>query len=545
MENIQLDLFGEIEDLSINIELAATKANVSTATIRNWIKTGYLKATQRGCISVQSLQSFLENVAGVEKLTTRANKSKKESRSTNHKEIDFSDIINTLHGEYLGKVYEQSLTNSYRNKEGIYYTPTDVVNDMFDGISINQSQTFLDPSCGSGNFIIEAIRRGIPPQNIYGFDIDANAVAITKKRIFEETGFNTTNIKVGDFLLEATNLKKKGIVFDLILTNPPWGKKLTKQEKEQFAILYEAKKSIDTTALFLFASLQLLREGGYLGFLVQEALFNISSYEIARKKIISYQLTRLVDYGKPFEGLMTKAYGLILKNIKQQNNMVKCGPANKPHIRSKISFIETPKSIFNICATEEESAIIHHIYSFPHTTLAENAKWALGIVTGNNAKYCISNPQNNYLPIFKGADITKKGIKKPSNFILNEFSKFQQVAPKEYYYAEEKIIYKFISSNLVFFYDDCQRLVLNSANILIPSKNIGISFKQLVDLFNSDIINWLFHNLFSTHKILKSDLELLPIHFEYFTKESIFDEQLYLNYLKLKKTDNGAYRIKK
>lgn len=545
MECLQTNLFGEIEPQSISIELASQKANVSTATIRNWIKTGYLLQTQRGSVSEQSLNTFLDNVAGVEKLTARANKSQKDSCSQNCKELDFSDIINTLRGECLGKAYEQSLSNSYRNKEGIYYTPLNIVKDMFNGIPINKSVTFLDPCCGSGNFIIEAIKQGVSPHNIYGFDIDANAVEITKKRILEETGIDATNIKVGDFLIEANKLKKQGVSFDIILTNPPWGKKLTKQEKEQFAQLYEAGKSIDTTALFLFASLQLLKEDGCLGFLVQEAFFNISSYENARKKAIFYELQRLVDYGKPFDGLITKAFGLILKNIKQQNGVVECGRTEQPHKRSKISFTKTPKSIFNIWTTEEEASIINHIYSLPHTTLEGNAKWALGIVTGNNAKYCISNPRTNYLPIFKGADITKNGIKNPSNYILDDFNKFQQVAPRENYYAEEKIIYKFISSDLVFFYDNCQRLVLNSANILIPSKSIGLSFQQLVDLFNSDIMNWLFHKLFSTHKVLRGDLELLPIHLEYFNRESTFSEQSYLNYLGIEKTHHGAFRVKR
>ncbi len=39
---MQTNIFGEIETYGRTIEQAAKTANVSTATIRNWIKTGYL-----------------------------------------------------------------------------------------------------------------------------------------------------------------------------------------------------------------------------------------------------------------------------------------------------------------------------------------------------------------------------------------------------------------------------------------------------------------------------------------------------------------------
>ena len=112
------------------------------------------------------------------------------------------------------------------------------------------------------------------------------------------------------------------------------------------------------------------------------------------------------------------------------------------------------------------------------------------------------------------------------------------------YQAKEKLIYKFISSDLCFYNDTQQRYVINSANILIPD-NLGISNYQLAMLLNSEIINWLFKQLFSTHKILRSDLEILPLHTDYFSHYIEFSEASYLDYLHLEKTKNGSYQVKK
>lgn len=540
----QSNLFGELEADGSTIEQASKNANVSTATIRNWIKTGYLKISSKGIITKESLDNFMLNIAGKEKLTARANKLQKD----NHNHEKLSDkvalLVQKFSGENIGIEYENSLSNSYRNKEGIYYTPSWVVEDMFKNIKIEHNAKFLDPCCGSGNFIIQAIKSGFLPENVYGFDIDENAVYITKERIKKEFGFETPNIKVGNFLQEALKLSQDNTYFNLIFTNPPWGKKIDKQEKEKFSLSYNCGNSLDTTALFMSASLYLLEQNGILGFLVQEAFFNITTFEDIRKKIINKKIIRFIDYDKAFKGLITKAQAIILENSKMElDNKVECCVGNTTFNRSLNSFKQNPKLIFNFWTNEQETQVIERLYSTKHTTLKDKAKWALGIVTGNNDKFCSDIQKDNYVPIYKGSDITKNGLKEPNTFILNDFSNFQQVAPLKMYQAKEKLIYKFISSDLCFFCDTQQKIILNSANLLIPL-NIGITGEQLANLLNSEIINWLFNKLFSTHKILRGDLELLPIHIDYFSIYQNFSEDSYLNYLQLTKTKDGTFRIK-
>lgn len=539
---MQKDLFGDITPPSLSIEEAANKASVSTATIRNWIKTGYLLLIAKGKVDLNSFQEFMKHVAGSEKLTQRANKLMKD-RHEHTALVKLLANSNKKPWQIIAKEYEETLSNSHKNKEGVYYTPIEVINDMLSSISVNSDTTFLDPCCGSGNFIIQALKSGISPQNVFGFDIDPHAVEITKKRILEITGFDASeNIKQLDFLEDAFQMNKK---YDLIFTNPPWGKKIPKKEKERYAKIYGAGISIDTTSLFYFASFKLLKNRGLLGFLVQDALFNIGVFQDTRNHILKNNLIRLIDYGKPFKGLLTKAYAFILKKGDAENKVVQCEKDSFKHTRLQTTFMNNPKSILNFWTSREESEVIEYIFSKPFTTLQENAQWGLGIVTGNNSKFCISEPKEEYVPVFKGTDITPKGLNNPTNFISNNFSQYQQVAPLVLYEAEEKLIYKFISSKLVFYCDTEQRFILNSANFLIPSKTLSISCQQLADLLSSDFMNWLFTSLFNTHKILRGDLEQLPIHQEYFKEETVFNEKSYLNFLGLTKSKNGAYGIKK
>lgn len=524
----------------ITLDQAAQSAKVSTATIRNWVKTGDVKKSQEGLISKKSIEEFMSNIASTEKLKSRANKSLKDNH--NHQDVSnqLETIFRTYSDEQIGIEYENALSNSFRNKEGVYYTPSNVVRDMFKGIKMEASHTFLDPCCGSGNFLMEAIRQGVLPENAYGFDIDENAVTIAKERIYREFGYRSNNILVADFLSIAQTLEYK---MDLIFTNPPWGKKINKDEKERYSSLYNCGQSIDTTSLFLGASLSILKPNGKLGFLIQEAFFNITTFEDIRNRVIAKKILRFVDYGKPFKGLMTKAQAIILENEKaKQNNPIECHSSNNTFYRSLSSFQDNPKNIFNFWAHESEAAVIKKIFEVPHINLKGRAQWALGIVTGNNSRFCSQEYKNGYLPIYKGSDITKTGLKKASTFIVNDFSNLQQVAPLSIYQAKEKLIYKFISSNLCFYWDTEQRLILNSANMLIP-ENLEIDSNQLASILNSEIINWLFKKLFSTHKVLRGDIEILPIHKDYFLNHNLFSEVQYLNFLGITKTEDGNYRI--
>ncbi|MDD5091114.1 MAG: TaqI-like C-terminal specificity domain-containing protein [Candidatus Wallbacteria bacterium] len=542
----QENLFGEIEPKTISIEKSALVAGVSTATIRNWIKTGYLMSSGKGLITLDSLEHFKKEVAGKTKLIHRANKSLKDDHDHQKVTSIFLDKISKSTGECdsLGVEYERRLSESYRNKEGIYYTPKSIVDELFRLDSfIPETASFCDPCCGSGNFVMRALSLGFRPENVYAFDTDPIAVELTKKRIYERCGYESKNIMKDDFLKMATSIKNRK--YDYIFTNPPWGKKIEKKVREGIAALLRAGASIDTCSLFFFACLNSLENNGTLGILLPEAFFNISSFEDARKRAQKFQIERFVDFGKPFDGLMTKAQAIVLSNNRSTpKDFVVCESGKSFSKRSLSSLTDNPKSVFNFYCSQEDAETIAHVFSIPHINLKNRAKWGIGIVTGNNAKFVKEKPADNLIPVFKGSDITENGLREPSGYIPSDMSLYQQVAPMEIYTSKEKLIYKFISSKLCFVHDVNQQFVLNSANILIPDNGFPVKMKILCGLLNSDFMNWVFMKIFNTHKVLRTDLETLPIHSQFLMDEQ-FNESVFLSKMNIERTADGTYRAKR
>lgn len=541
---MNLNLFDESIEL-ITFDQASTEARVSLATIRNWIKTGYIVSPVRGKIDKSSWDVFNSEIIGKEKLNLRANKSRKNNLPMSHDKLDITSLIN---GDIstLGDIYESSLSESHRNNEGIYYTPSMIVQDMMRDMQIQGEESFLDPCCGSGNFIVEAIQKGIRPENIYGYDTDPNAVAITKMRIKDLTGYDTNQIECLDFLAHVGLTRQLNKRFDFIYTNPPWGKKMTNSQKQLYKKHFNLSAIPDTSTLFYYVSISILKEGGYLGFLVQDALFNITTFQEFRNIILKSKIKRLIDYDRAFKGVLTKAKAFVLQNDEvESTHEVSCMTKQHNIQRNQIDFTRNPKYIINFQLESGEQEVIDHLFQTKHITLKNNTEWALGIVTGNNKRLLSASQEKNMVPIYKGSDIECDRLKPPSFYFLPDLSLYQQAAQRKFYLAKEKLIYRFISNRLVFYYDDHQSYILNSANLLLTRDQFPISMKQLSQLLNSEIMNWLFRNIFQTHKVLRSDLELLPIHIQYFDKHSEFDENSFLKFLNIQKLNNGTYQIAK
>ena len=522
----------------------ATSFGVCESSVRNWIKTGYLETTPNGDISNQSLVKFRDEIVGKEKLNKRANKLHAGLHVQIGLEISAIEAIsNSVELEKLSTDYETSLTTAHRNREGIYYTPEDICKSMLvEFLNPLPETTFCDPCCGSGNFIMEAIKRGIHPENVFGFDTDPMAIAFTKQRILNETGYRTDQIICADFLEEVAKSSKSKNLYDIIATNPPWGRKIQKKIRLEFGDLLNAGSNVNSISLFIFAMLKVLKDDGYLALLLPDTFFKIATFQELRHTLLNFELISATNYGKRFEGIISKAQSFTMKKTKKKTEHIKCIVNHRAHDRLQNTFIMNPLQIINFECNSKDSEVIARIFEKPNITLSGNARWGLGIVTGNNKKYCTDKYDENLIPVLRGKDIHKGYIDKPKAFIPCDFTQYQQVTSPKIFEAKSKIMYRFISNDLVFYHDLNQAYCLNSVNMIVVDNNFQISSENLVKFFNSNLINWVYKKLFNTHKVLRSDLEKFPLPKEVLIKSNFTEFDL-LRYYGIEYCDDGTYQI--
>ncbi|MDC7224826.1 MAG: N-6 DNA methylase [Spirochaetales bacterium] len=551
-------------DKKLTVREAALILGVSSATVLNWRKAGILSALTEG-----SVADFLTNRKN--RLTSRANK-RHSSRSFSPSEYGKGKVslVLNLIGEQnwsvgealfyavedLTGLYGQKPSNSHFKREmeqwrkelfprrsrrpdrpsyppsittvedfpgwlyqtlqregeksvkGSYYTPSDLAEDILDRVlvRIDSKTTFFDPCCGTGGFLIPASRRLNDPERIYGQDSDPLAVRLARINLMRQFPFRefAPSIHRGDSLnrLHRSLSRKK---FTAIATNPPWGYRFAPEQKKALAARYPLTSG-ESASLFLLAALENLSQEGRMGMLLPESLLHRSRHRDIRTILLN-RTAEIRWYGQRFSRVQSECFSLILTGKEEPNVPVRISGMPGEYSRDKISLTSTPLLAWNIFTAPEEGKIFDKLFAREHILLGEGSRWGLGIVTGNNRERL--NEEKKGRPILRGRDISPFTMTEPTLFLEDYHdSRLQQKAPLELY-EEAKIVYRFIARYPVAAWDRTGSLTLNSVNFLIPGERID---PELAVLFlNSRLFGIYFEKTFHTLKVLRGQLEILPL----------------------------------
>jgi type I restriction enzyme M protein len=196
-----------------------------------------------------------------------------------------------------GKTFQKVLAPAVRAGMGQYFTPDVIVRMMVAIIDPNERDLILDPFCGSGHFLtssLDYVRHKYlavhSPSDmrsywdfayfhLHGIEKSDRMVriAVTDMLLHDD---GHTNIRNTDALLSFENypdIKALGEadtpeVFDIILTNPPFGSIAdTTQMIGRFS-LGQGKKKLPLEILGLERCLQFLKPGGKLGIVLPDAI---------------------------------------------------------------------------------------------------------------------------------------------------------------------------------------------------------------------------------------------------------------------------------
>lgn len=434
-----------------------------------------------------------------------ANKRRFFEEYTHYQRLDVSvprQILKNRQDDWIGFVYQSLTAEGQRILKGLYYTKPVIVNEMLSDIRILNGERFLDPCCGSGIFLLKLEHATM--EQLYGIDNDPLAVMIAKANLMVKYGESAVypQIYQMDFLLHAISALGD-LKFDYIVTNPPWG---TEKGHLHASDVIQSKEK---ASLFFTESFKFLNKNGIQHFLLPSSLMKIKVHADLRRFVThETRMESLKCYRERFKGVFTDFISLKVskKPVFGSQNYLVYG-ANNVVSRKEFAPLEDDFCAIPMLADRDE-AIISKVERLRHDDLS-HSQWALGIITGNNAKVLKDRPRKGLEPIFTGKDIAKYSLKAPSRYIKFDRTDFQQCAKEEFYRAKEKLVYKFVSGRLCFTYDDKQRLFLNSANILIPDID-GMSTKTVLAFLNSSLFNFLYTKRFNDLKILKGNLCTLP-----------------------------------
>ncbi|MBM4034408.1 MAG: hypothetical protein FJ291_21900 [Planctomycetes bacterium] len=148
-----------------------------------------------------------------------------------------------------------------RRELGQYFTPQPVAAFAFDALTAfglsGQRLRVVDPACGEGVFLLEALRRW-PEAEVWGWDLDAG---LTERWLAAGLSGPRVHLQVEDGLLGTPLWGLKQEQFDLVIGNPPYGLGLPRPGRGE-----------TIEALFVRRFVALARPGGWLAVVVPEGI---------------------------------------------------------------------------------------------------------------------------------------------------------------------------------------------------------------------------------------------------------------------------------
>lgn len=536
------------------------------------------------------------------------------------------EILGSAYEQFLGKQIKIDKAHRAKIEEkpevrkagGVYYTPQYIVEYIVKntvGI-LTEGKTpkevsklkIVDPACGSGSFLIGAYQflldwhknyysdNGKPSKskkdnpltpegnlttgekkrillnNIYGVDLDVNAVEVTKlslllkcmegetmasinhqMKMFNERVLPTldNNIKSGNSLIDmdfyngqldfgdSDKIKpfswQKGFLevfenggFDVVIGNPPYVMLQTMSNNEVFSYSLKkyqsAKYKIDTYQLFIEKSIQLLKNDGLLSFITPNTFLKNKHSEPLRKYIINNTaiLEFLLYNYSVFDSASVDTCVFLLKRSKESpNSTIKVSTSNeisiiKDYQAIKQSSFRTNKNTdFSLMVNSSDSKLLSKLFKYSET-LGTNFGAYFGIQTFDRKKYVSEKKQNsNYKPVIDGWNIEPYRLKNSIEFVDFTPSAIKS-GGNEMIYKQNRICIRQIGETPIATIVNSDIYTLNTIYNVYPKESTNLDLRFVLAIIDSKVTKYFWKKKNSDEKktfpkIKKEDILSIPI----------------------------------
>lgn len=245
----------------------------------------------------------------------------------------------------VGDAFEVFIGHALKGAQGQFFTPKNVVKMIVNMMDIKPNEKIIDPFCGSGGFLVEALKNvwnkseknnnelGWPEREI---EIEKQKIAIENFRGIDKDDFLSKVCKAqmailgdgrgGVFCENSLDIPNRWQAktqdkialnkFDVVITNPPYGSKIKIDDKEilkQFEVGLKWKKDKKTGQwikdkmkendtpqnLAIERCMQFLKPGGRMALVLPDGIYGNDSLGYIRKYLLDNgRVLAIVDLPK-------------------------------------------------------------------------------------------------------------------------------------------------------------------------------------------------------------------------------------------------------
>ena len=424
------------------------------------------------------------------------------------------------------------------------------------------SLKILDPACGSGAFLIQALnflieehnfiinletdlRKGqlyafdidtaVLENNLHGVDINEESVEIAKLSLWLKTAKNgrkltdlSKHIKCGNSLIddpeiageksfnwnkEFPEIMQKG-GFDVVIGNPPYvvvkgGRWVGGFQYDKKSITYlknnfeTSSQQINTYILFLELGLKLSRKGGLISQITPNTFLTNEYSQKLRTLLVKHSsIKEFFRAESAFEDASVETVITTYRNIKVSKQIVDVKLLNfEKGYKLNLSEIINFTDDFKYLININKKSIPLLKKLSRIDKVNKYAKVWRGLTTGDDKRFLSFKDETNlHKPIISGSEVERYYLKENEKYVYYVSELLDRPRKERIFLLNEKLISKFVGNKLTFCYDNHQNYVINTAcSIELIDKEINLFF--LLTILNSKLINFYFQQIFSDNRV--------------------------------------------
>lgn len=517
-------------------------------------------------------------------------------------EYDFKalpvEVLGNAYEQFLGKVIRINKAHhavieekpEVRKAGGVFYTPQYIVDYIVENTlgKLIKDKTpkqvekikIVDPACGSGSFLLGAFqyllnfhaeyyhkngyankkgkdnpltphgtlstaeKKKILLNNVFGIDIDANAVEVTKLSLLlkcmegetdasikqQITMFHErvlpdldNNIKDGNSLVdtdiydtqidfgEEKKIKpfswKKGFPevfkqggFDVVIGNPPYVIVFNEEVKKYLETNYPAfQRNNDLYVAFIARCLNLVKPDGVYSMITPNSFIRGDYFNALRLLLNKYQIKEIVDFGNKLIFSSANVFTCIF-------NIVKAKPKSNWIMKSDLDVVKsTIKSdseiyVFKdilIQKLDKHKKIDDYflVKDVGYNYWSEGRGKKRGGSIGSRILYKGKKENSKDIPYLKGSNFNRYTIEEPTQFLRHNYEKYLDKDDTFRFTAEileasPKLIYRQTSSSLIGTIETKKYHNDKTVHVILCKKGVDLDLKFVLGLFNSKLLNY-------------------------------------------------------
>lgn len=318
---------------------------------------------------------------------------------------------------------------------------------------------------------------------------------------------------------EVLNNDGDFVGFDAVIGNPPYlqlskTEDITKEYKNYLLETYETSGGrLNTFIFFIHLSNRILHPNGFLNFIIPNTILSQEYYAFTREFLVNkVSLTEIVNFPiLPFEDAVVETVLIQYANKPELVDKVEIKELSKENIKS-ISYLkrDTVNRDLKFSFVYQLDPIIEKVYEKEHLTFGSICHINQGIALKGDKSLSLKESKENdeCYKLLDGRNINKYSLKWDGVWLDYNLDRIHSCKRKDIFESAEKLMFRRVSSSLIFTYDNEQFYALNTL-VIVNKKDSdkGPDLKFILGLMNSKLMNYVYSNKFKSTKTVFSEIQ--------------------------------------